>query len=147
MDATAQFYSQPTYVQAGGAAMPVFAGSRRQRGGSVLGALKSFFMPLFSRLSKRSAKAAMNVAQNVVGDVMTGKNVAAALKQHGLKAAKRFGNEALSSVMGQMTAGKTRKAPARKAPARKAPARQAPSRKRAAPSKAKQTAKRVKGNF
>ena len=141
MDATAHFYSQPTYAQAGGGGvMPVFAGSRRQRGGSVLGALKSFFMPLFSRLSQRGVKAAMNVAQHVVGDAMTGRNVAASLKQHGLKAAKRLGNEALSSVMSQV--GKVRKAPARKAPARKPP-----SRKRAAPSKAKQTAKRPKANF
>ena len=137
MDRTAQFYSQPTYARGGG--MPVFAGSRRQRGGGVLGSLKSFFMPILSRLGIRGAKAAMNVAQNVVGDLVSGKNITASLKQHGLQAAKRFGNDVLSNAgVKRKTAPKRKSAPKRKA---------APSRKRPAPSKAKQTAKRAKVNF
>ena len=38
MDHTAAFYSRPSYV---GGAGPIFSGARRQRGGSVFGALKS----------------------------------------------------------------------------------------------------------
>ena len=134
MDRTAQFYSQPTYMQGG--VMPVFAGSRRQRGGSVLGALKSFVMPILGRLGKRGAKAAMKMAKNVVDDVMTGKKVTTSLKQHGINAAKRFGKEVISDVVGQF--GNQKSAPARRA---------APSRKRAASTKARQSAKRRKGNF
>ena len=77
---------------------------------------------------------------------MTGRNMAVSLKQHGLKAAKRLGNEVLSSVLSQVTVGEACMAPVRKAAA-EAPARKATSRKRAAPSKAKQTAKRPKSNF
>ena len=47
MDRTAAFYSRPSYV---GAGFPVFAGSRRQRGGSILGALKSMVGPVLSSL-------------------------------------------------------------------------------------------------
>lgn len=49
MDRTATFYSQPSYVQRG-AGLPVYSGSRRQRGGSVLGAVKNFIMPVVSGL-------------------------------------------------------------------------------------------------
>ena len=89
----------------------------------------------------------MNVAQNVVGDLVSGKNIAASLKQHGLQAAKRLGNEVLSNALDQVNLDfgvKRKTAPKRKsAPKSKA----APSRKRPAPSKAKQTAKRAKANF
>ena len=140
MDRTAQFYSQPTYARGGG--MPVFSGSRRQRGGGVLGALKGFFMPMLSRLGKRGAQAAMNVASNVVGDVISGRNVKTSFKQHGLQAAKRLGNDVLSDVIGQVRGKITSKR--KPAPKRKATS----SRKRpAVPSKAKQTAKRAKANF
>ena len=145
MDRTAQFYSQPTYAR--GSGMPVFAGSRRQRGGGVLGSLKSFFMPILSRLGITGTQAAMNVAQNVAQDLVSGKNIAASLKQHGLQAAKRLGNEVLSNALDQVNLDfgvKRKTAPKRKsAPKSKA----APSRKRPAPSKAKQTAKRAKANF
>ena len=136
MDRTAQFYSQPTYV--GGGFMPVFSGSRRQRGGSILGSLKSFFMPLFSRLGRKGIKTAMGVAQNVATEAMLGKNIKASLRQHGMKAAKRLGNEILSDAIGHAKTALSSTTPSLKS---------APSRKRAAPRKAKQSAKRVKVNF
>lgn len=71
---TALFYSQPTYARGGG--LPVYSGSRRQRVGGVLGAIKSFFMPLLSSFGRKGARTAMNVAKNVVGDVVSGKNIA-----------------------------------------------------------------------
>lgn len=118
--------------------MAVFAGSRRQRGGGILGSLKNFFMPLFTSLGKKGVHTAMNVAKNVVGDAISGKNIPTSLRQHGLTAAKRFGNEVLSSALGRKTGTKQKPAAKRKS---------GPSRKRAAPRKAKQTAKRVKRNF
>ena len=93
-------------------------------------------MPILGRLGKRGAKAAMKMAKNVVDDVMTGKKVTTSLKQHGINAAKRFGKEVISDVVGQF--GNQKSAPARRA---------APSRKRAASTKARQSAKRRKGNF
>lgn len=108
MDRTAQFYSQPSYV---GGALSVYAGSRRQRGGSVLGSLKSFFMPLLSKLAKRGAKSAMKVAQNVVGDVIAGKNIKSSISQHGLNAAKRLGSEMLSTAIGTSISSGKRKLP------------------------------------
>lgn len=129
MDRTAQFYSGPSY----GGGIPIFTGARRQRGGSILGALKSFFVPLVSGFAKKGARAAMNVAQNVVGDAISGRNVKTSLKQHGIKAAKRLGGEMLSSAVGQMNS---------------VLGPNIISRKRPAPRKAKQSAKRRKrGNF
>ena len=136
MDRTAQFYSQPSYVSGG--IMPVFSGSRRQRGGSILGSLKNFFMPLFSRLGRRGIKSALGVAQNVATEAISGKNIKASLRQHGLKAAKRLGNEILSDAMGHVNTALSSTSPSMK------PRR---SRKRVAPHKAKQSAKRVKVNF
>ena len=51
MDRTAAFYSAPSY-RYGGGAMPVFSGSRRQRGGSIFGAFKRLFMPIITSLGK-----------------------------------------------------------------------------------------------
>jgi len=129
MDRTAQFYSGPAY----GGGIPIFAGSRRQRGGSILGAIKNFFMPLVTGFAKRGARTAMNVAQNVVGDAISGRNIKSSFKRHGLRAAKRLGGEMLSTAVGQANTilrpnGKT-------------------SRKRATSRKAKQSAKRRRGNF
>ena len=141
MDRTAQFYSMPSY----GSGMPVFAGSRRQRGGGILGSLKNFFMPLFTSLSRKRARTAMNVAQNVVGVAISGKSIPSSLRKHGLTAAKRFGNQVLASALGQVSTSIGRKTGAKQKPAAKR--KPGPSRKRAAPRKAKQTAKRVKTNF
>ena len=93
MDRTAAFYSRPSYV---GGAGNIFAGGRRQRGGSVLGAVKSIVTPLLSgvgqSLKRHAMKNAVGLATDVVGDVFTGKNIKDSLinrgKQRGLATLK-----------------------------------------------------------
>lgn len=138
MDRTAQFYSQPTYVRGG--MMPVFAGSRRQRGGSVLGALKSFFLPLLRTVGRKGTRAALGLATDVIGDVTSGRNIKESLKRRGISRAKSLGGDLLGTTVNHaqsLLSSRPKAAPIRRAvPSRKRPAR-----------KAKQSAKRRKGNF
>lgn len=121
MDRTAAFYSQPTYVQRG-SGLPVYSGSRRQRGGSVLGALKGFVMPALNTLKKNAVKRmkseAWNLTKGVVGDAFRGKNIGQAFKNRGIESVKRLGKGVLidtaNSVIG--SASSKRKAPAIKRP-------------------------------
>ena len=79
-----------------GGAGPIFTGARRQRGGSVLGAIKSVVSPLLSGVGNSIKKNAMNnafgLALDVVGDIFTGKNIKSSLinraKQRVLKTLK-----------------------------------------------------------
>ena len=150
MDRTANFYAHPSYV---GGGLPVYSGSRRQRGGSVLGALKRFFMPIFGKLVKRGAVSALDLAKGVAVDAFTGKNIKESLKTRGINQAKRFGIDTLHDVANQLGSGRRRKrartnkvaASSRKrARINKATAF---SRKRARSNKAKQRSKRRKSNF
>lgn len=132
MDRTAQFYSQPTYMRGG--VMPVFSGSRRQRGGSILGALKNVFMPMLRTVGRKGAKAALGLASDVIGDVTSGKNFTDSIKQRGIKRAKSLGADLISEATNQVQSAisnRTRAGPSRKRPA----------------SKAKQKAKRRRSNF
>ena len=120
MDRTATFYSQPTYGQRGGG-LPIYSGSRRQRGGSILGALKSFIMPFLGNAKRnviRHAKSQVwNLAKNVTQDVIRGRNVGQALKRRGIQHAKQLGKNVLHDTVGSAIAPAQRK---RKAPARHA---------------------------
>ena len=86
MDRTANFYSSPSYV---GGSFPVFSGSRRQRGGSIFGALKNFFMPILTgfgkKLAKRGAKEAFGLAKDVARDALSNKNVSHTIKALAVK--------------------------------------------------------------
>lgn len=73
------FYSTP---QAGGLA--VFAGSRRQIGGSFLSGLSRYALPVLKFLGKKVAK----VAGNVISDVIDNKPVGESIKKHGLQELK-----------------------------------------------------------
>ena len=136
MDRTADFYSRPTYVARGGASIPVYSGSRRQRGGSILGALKNFFLPLGKTLLKKGARQAIGLAADVAGDAIRGRNVKNSLIQHGKQRAKNFGQAALvqgihsvRNVIGKGNSGTSRK--------RKQRSKSAPNR----PKKKRRTAK------
>ena len=59
MDRTAAFYAGPSYR---GSGFPVFSGSRRQRGGSILGAIKSMVMPVLGTIGKSALKQAVGFA-------------------------------------------------------------------------------------
>lgn len=130
MDRTANFYSQPTYVQRGG--LPIYSGSRRQRGGNVLGALKNFFMPILGSAAKRGLKSAVGLAKDVVTDAFAGKNIGQSFKNRGITRAKRLGMDTFNDVV-QRVQGR--------------PKATTPSRKRARKTKAKQKAKRPRSNY
>ena len=95
MDSTANFYSRPSYVFRG-AGLPIYSGSRRQRGGSIFGALKKFALPLRKSLLKKGAKQALGLVADIAGDVMRGQNLKSSLIQHGKSRAKNFGKDALA---------------------------------------------------
>lgn len=87
MDYTASFYSRPSYVGSG----VVFSGERRQRGGSILGALKSVVMPVLSKVGPKILKTVGNIAKkqvfglatDLLMDRVSGKNVTDSLKSRG----------------------------------------------------------------
>ena len=117
MDRTAHFYSQPTYVQRG-AGLPVYSGSRRQRGGSILGALKGFIMPFLggvkNRALKRAKSEAFGLVKDVALDAMSGKNVGQSLKTRGLQRAKRLGKGVVKDTAGAIIGPATRQPVSRK---------------------------------
>lgn len=90
MNRTAAFYSRPSYLSGAGA---VFSGARRQRGGSILGALKSVVKPIANNLGNSLKTNALGFAKDVVGDIVRGRNVKDTLlsrgKERGLKALKQ----------------------------------------------------------
>lgn len=116
MDRTAAFYSGPSY-RYGGGAMPVFSGSRRHRGGSIFGSLKSFFMPILSSLGKRVAKQgareAVGLAGDVVKDAFMFKNVNDSLarnaKKRALGLSKYAADEGLNTLESMIGSGKRRR--------------------------------------
>lgn len=156
MDRTSAFYSRPSYVGGGG---NVFAGSRRQRGGSVLGALKSVVSPILSgvgsSLKKNAISNAVGLAGDVMGDVFRGRNIGKSLinrgKQRGMATlkgtfqdvtgmSKRPGvrkKRKLKRVSGKRQRGSGKRRVARKKS----------SRKRAASRKNRPSAKRRRRNF
>ena len=170
MDRTAKFYAYPSYV---GGGLPIYSGSRRQRGGSVLGAIKRFFMPILGKLAKRGAVSALDFAKGVATDAFTGKNIKESLKTRGINQVKRLGSDTLHDVANQLGSGRRRKATAssrKRARSRKATASSrkrarsrnatassrkrarsrkatASSRKRTRSHKAKQRSKRRKTNY
>ena len=79
-DIIRDFYSSP---QGGG--MAVFAGSRRQLGGSFLSGLARFALPILKFLGGKVA----NVAGRVVTDVIDKKPILASIKRHGVREVKQ----------------------------------------------------------
>lgn len=116
MDRTAAFYSGPSYR---GSGFPVYAGSRRQRGGSILGAIKKTVLPALGNVAgKVGTKILSNgigLAGDVAGDVLLGRqSFSKSLKHHGLKRLKNIGREGLGDVIGSVA---SRVTPSRKRPA------------------------------
>ena len=115
MDRTAAFYSSPSYSHGG--SMPIFSGSRRQRGGSIFGALKRFFLPVITAIGKKvarhGAQQAVGLAKDVVKDALMSKNVPDSLKRHGKKRALDFtryaADEGLNSLERMIGSGSRRK--------------------------------------
>ena len=108
MDRTSNFYSQPSYV---GGGFPVFSGSRRQRGGSIFGALSRVVLPMLKNFGRRAlghaVKKALGVGEHVLFDTMRGANPRQSLMKHGKQAAKEFltdgSRTALNTAMSKMS--------------------------------------------
>lgn len=124
MDHTTAFYSSPSY-RFHGAGMPVFSGSRRQRGGSILGSLKSLITPVLGKVGQVAKKEAFGFAKDMLGDVMAGRNIRQSLKTRGLNRLKNVGQQALMGTTRKPTTSRKRKTPT------KAPIRRTQKRRRA----------------
>ena len=116
MDRTAAYYSSPTYTFGAGM-MPVFSGSRRQRGGSIFGAIKSFLMPVLSafgrKVVKRGASEAVGLAKDIASEAFSsGKLSAAPVKSIAKKRALNLGKfattEGLDSLQKMIGSGRRR---------------------------------------
>lgn len=113
MDRTAKFYASPSYS---GGAFPVFAGSRRRRGGSILGAIRNFAMPMIRGLARKGATQALGLAKDVASDVVSGRNFKSSLLRHGLRRVKRLGTDVLGSALsGAASHKRHRRGPSTKA--------------------------------
>lgn len=101
MDRTSLYYSAPSY-NFRGAGFPVYAGSRRQRGGNILGALRSFVAPILNSLKRKAINESFGLAKGVMLDAVTGKNVKQSLINRGKKSVRNLGTsvakDALQSV-------------------------------------------------
>ena len=83
MDTTQAFYSAPSYLYRGGG-FPVYAGSRRQRGGSLLGSLSKMVMPILGAVGKSALTQAAGLASDLVSDARRGRPFRESLKDRGL---------------------------------------------------------------
>ena len=112
MHRTATFYAQPTYNQNGGG-LPVYSGSRRQRGGSVLGAIKAFIMPFLSGVKNRviqQAKAeGTKFAKGVAKDAVQGKNIIQSAKTRAIHGVKQLGKNVAHDTTRALTGTTSRK--------------------------------------
>ena len=103
MDPTASFYSGPSYVFRGHG-FPIYSGSRRQRGGSIFGALKSMAIPFLKNAAKRGIRRAVSFVTDVAGDVFTGSNVKESLKKRGKSHAIKLGKDVASDGLSVLQA-------------------------------------------
>ena len=106
MDVTSHFYSQPSYV--GGSGFPVFAGTRRQRGGGILGALAKTVLPVLKstgkRLLKRAGSEALGLAHDVAQAALSGQGfqgMKRTLREQGMKRLKNVGKSVFQRTVRQ----------------------------------------------
>ena len=160
MDQTALFYSRPTH----GGGFPVFAGSRRQRGGGIFGSLKNFFLPVAKKIGRSLFSQGVGLAKDIAEDALAGKSIKSSFLDRGKsraldfgKSAAREGVSALSSMIGKGSrraprrrrAAKrlSRKRKSRKPKSHKRSSRKTTSRKRKAQTTNTPKAKRRRTNF
>ena len=125
-DRTAAFYSAPSYTFRG-SGFPVYSGSRRQRGGSILGALARNVLPT---LGKAALGQALGLAGDVVSDVMKGRKVTDSLKSHGLRRLKNVGMAGIQALSGKKRVSRPTSTVSRKRPPVTKKKKSQPPRKR-----------------
>ena len=157
MDYTATFYSRPSYVGSG----VIFSGARRQRGGSILGALKATVLPILSAFGPKILRSVGNIAKkqlfklgtDVVRDKIMGKKLSDSFAQHGKARLLEGAKEGLSSIGSAMNLtkhkprGVAKRRKQRGSGKKKSTAKQTPSRKRKASCKRTPPAKKRRANF
>ena len=101
-DPTAHFYSQPSYI---GAGFPVFSGSRRQRGGNILGSLSKLILPALKAAGRaflhRGSREAIGLAGDAGMAALSGRGKAGlmqTLRNRGLKRLSNAGKAAFGSA-------------------------------------------------
>ena len=145
MDRTTQFYSGPSYQF--GSGFPVYGGSRRQRGGSILGAIQRFAMPIFNTIKNKALRESMNFAKGVMSDTVRGKSIKQSLMNRGMRSVRNVGasvaTDALRSLHNRVQTPAPRKRPA-PPPKRLLRGRK---RKRAGPKQSAAKKRRVTQNF
>ena len=152
MSSTASFYSNPSYVSGAGA---IYAGARRQRGGSIFGAIKSIVAPLVSgigrSLKRNVMKNAVGFASDVVGDLASGRNVKNSLinrgKERGLKTLQQTINGTRKRKVPKRLNRKQRGSGKKRPLSKRRKSKKKTSRKRRATSKSSTSAKRRRRNF
>lgn len=112
MDDTLAFYSRPSH-QFGGGAFPVFTGSRRQRGGSIFGSLKRFFVPIAKSVGRNLLNKGLGLARDVAEDALAGKNIKSSIVNRGKAAAidvgKSTAKQGLNAISKLIGSGKRRR--------------------------------------
>lgn len=92
------------YDQQAGGGLPVFAGTRFQKGhgfGNILGGLLRVAMPLVARGSRALGKEVVKAGVGVLGNVLEGKSGRLAAQHHLKAAAKRTLKRAAAEVVGK----------------------------------------------
>ena len=113
MDYTASFYSKPSYIGGG----IVFSGARRQKGGNILGSLKSIVLPVLKSVGRKfgriASKQALGLASGIVADAIAGKNVKQSLINRSKHTLLNTANEGLSSLNNLLATSSDNKRPRR----------------------------------
>ena len=110
MDRTAAFYSAPSYYHRGSGGFPVYAGSRRQRGGSILGSIAKVALPMLKSVGKAALGQAVGFAKDVAGDLAEGRDIRQSLKQRGISRLKNTAMSGLSTITGRASGPRRRPA-------------------------------------
>ena len=80
----------------------MYSGSRRQRGGGILGALARIAMPMAKRLGtsvlRTAKKEGLRLGANVVSDLAQGRSIKDSLVDHGKTAARNISQKTLANV-------------------------------------------------
>ena len=104
MDATAAFYSRPTYSGVGGGGFTVFSGGRRQRGGGIFGSLARMVLPVVKQVGKSVlssvGKQCMGLMKDVGQSILRGEGMSGVqntLRRQGLKRLKNVGQSAFNA--------------------------------------------------
>lgn len=150
MDYTAKFYSRPSYVGSG----VVFSGERRQRGGSILGALKSVVMPVISKVGPKILKTVGNIAKkqvfglatDLLMDRVSGKNVTDSLKSRGKTRLLQSAAQGLDAIGSMVNGPSSRRTATRKTKRRSWRGRGSGVTKRKSVTKQKSTSRKRKAS-